>query len=337
MINDEMQVTLGVEFDEVPLPADRKGPTYDPYTECHSEYSFRPYWDEIVHVVQALLPGPLEVQSLRKQGKRMDFTKWHLSEDASLLGVDKATMQAKLGRRVKAAEQWDSHGVELVSRIFPLTPTSFAEITHYLTILRGTAISLHGASPTSLYGMHVHVVRLGKEQIHEVVRAPSRRAGSIATDIDIITDLDDFSEATLAENIATEDDFNWDNWAATAPPSDAPSEPEGVWEEDRISYGVTRRLIFAPGMTVAKLSKLQESSFDVERVRCWILFMTGLVKLAANIQAEKFGAEESYAGEGYPQAENLGGAALKELWEPMEFEELGQEFFKRQIKKFVGS
>lgn len=60
----------------------------------------------------------------------------------------------------------------------------------------------------------------------------------------------------MAESIATEDDFNWDNWAATAPPSDAPSEPEGVWEEDRISYGVTRRLIFAPGMTVAKLSKL---------------------------------------------------------------------------------
>lgn len=65
--------------------------------------------------------------------------------------------------------------------------------------------------------------------------------------------------------------------------------------------------------------------------------MTGLVKLAAHIQAEQVGGEESYAGEDYPEAENLGGAALKELWEPMEFEELGQEFFKKQTKNFAGS
>lgn len=63
--------------------------------------------------------------------------------------------------------------------------------------------------------------------------------------------------------------------------------------------------------------------------------MTGLVKLVAHM-AEQFGAEESYAGEGYPQAENLGGVALKGLWELMKFEELGREFFRKQIKKFAG-
>lgn len=52
--------------------------------------------------------------------------------------------------------------------------------------------------------------------------------------------------------------------------------------------------------------------------------------------AEQFGAEDSYAGEGYPQAENLGGAALKGLWELVKFEELGREFFRKQIKKFAG-
>ncbi|MCJ1262696.1 hypothetical protein MMC22_002566 [Lobaria immixta] len=445
MINDEMQVTFGVEFEcvlvfhesllqdhldsigdssaiikditeeqriklrtgglnyintrpkymgwaltsEVPFPPNRKAPTYDPYAECRSEYGFRPYSDEIVHVAQALLPGPPDVQSLRKQGKRMDFTKWHLSEDASLLGVDKATMRAKLGERVEAVEQWDSHGVELVSRILPLTPASFAEITHHLTILRGTATSLHGAFPTSFCGMHVHVglpvpstggplptfslptlqhlayILVMYEREISTLHAPSRRAGSIAADIDIITNLDDFSEATLAENLAADDDFDWDNWSATAPPSDAPSELDGVWEEDRISYSVTRRLIFAPDMTVAKLSKLMcgekkghivnftylaredgfprtvefrqhEGSLDPERVRWWILFVTGLVKLAAHM-AKRFGAEASYAGEGYPQAENLGGAALEELWELMEFEELGQEFFRRQIEEFAGN
>lgn len=439
MINDEMQVTFGVEFEcvlafhesllqdhigdtsaivkditdaqrvelrtgginymstrpkymgwaltsEVPFPSDRKAPRYDPYVECHHKYGFRPYSDEIVHVAQALLPGPPDVQSLRKHGKRMDFSKWHLSEDASLLGVDKETMRAKLGGRITDVEQWDSHGIELVSRILTPTPASFAEITENLTILHGTPSSLYGAFPTSLCGMHVHVglpvpttggplptfnlptlqhlayILVMYEQNISTLLAPSRRAGSMASEFDIVTNLDNFSEATLAENLANEEDFDWDNWSASNPLSDAPSEPEEMWEE-RISYAVSRRLIFTPDMTVAKLSKLMcgekkghivnftylaredgfprtvefrqhEGSLDPEGVRWWILFVTGLVKLAAHM-AEQFGAREDYAGDGYPEAENLRGANLEELWTLMEFEELGQEFFKRKMAEFI--
>lgn len=78
-------------------------------------------------------------------------------EDASPLGVNKETMRAKLGERITDVEHWDSNGIELVSRILPTTPASFAEITNHLTILRGTASSLHGAFSTSLCGLHVHI------------------------------------------------------------------------------------------------------------------------------------------------------------------------------------
>lgn len=372
---------------EVPFPADRMAPNYDPYVDCHRKFGFRPYSDEIAHVAQALLPGPPDVQSLRKQGKRMDFSKWHISEDASLLGVEKDCMRAKLGGRITDVEQWDSHGIELVSRVLSLTDDSFAEITDYLTILHGTTSTLHGAFPTSFCGLHVHVglpvptadeplstfdlptmqhlayILVMYEQKISCLHPPSRRIGSIAGDVDVVTNLDNFAEATLAENLAKEDDFDLDNWSASASISDASAETDEVWEEERISYAVTRRLIFAADMTMAKLSWLMcgtkkghivnftylaredgfprtvefrqhAGSLDPEGVRWWILFVTGLVKLAAHM-AKEFGAEEGYAGEGYPAAENMGGANLEELWGLMEFEEPGREFFKKRIEEFA--
>lgn len=372
---------------EIPYVSNQAPPKYDTYVDCHRKFGFRPYLDEIVHVAQALLPGPPDVQSLRNQGKRGEFSKWYLTEDASLLGVDKETLRAKLGERITDVNQWDSHGIELVSRILPLTPASFAEITNHLTLLRGTASSSHGAFPTPHCGLHVHVglpvpltggplrtfdlpilqhlayILVMYELNINALHAPSRRAGCAAADIDIVTNLDSFSEATLTEKLANEEDFDWDSWSASDPLSDSQAASEEVWEEERISYAVARRLIFAPGMTIAKLSKVMcgekkghivnftylarengaartvefrqhEGSLDPEGVRWWILFVTGLVKLAAHM-AEKFGAEEDYDGEGYPQAENLGGANLEELWALMEFEELGQKFFQRKIEEFV--
>ncbi|MCJ1462923.1 hypothetical protein MMC07_001527 [Pseudocyphellaria aurata] len=369
---------------EPSLPASQG---YDPHVECHRKFGIRPYSDEILHVAKRLLPLPTDVQCLRTQGKRMDFSKWHLSEDASLLGVDKDTMRAKLGGRIVDVESWDSHGIELISRILPPTPASFAEISNNLTILQGTSSSLHGAFTTSLCGFHVHVglpvpitdgplptfdlptlqhlayILVMYEAKISTLHAPSRRAGSMAAEIDIVTNLDIFSEATLAENLANEDEFDWDSWSASAPPSDASAESNEAWEEERVSYAVTRRLIFARDLTVAKLSNLMcgntkghivnftylaredgfprtvefrqhEGSLDPEAVRWWILFVTGLVKLAAHM-AKQFGAEEDYAGEGYPQAENLGRASLEELWTLMDFEQGGREFFRRKIKHFA--
>ena len=441
MINDEMQVTFGVEFEcvlafhqtllqkhldnigdpsdiiknitdaqrmelrtggldyirtrpkymgwaltsESPFPSDQIAPQHDPYTVCHREFGFRPYMDEIIHITQALLPGPPEVHSLRKKGKRMDFSKWHLSEDASLVGVDKKTMQAQLGDRIVDVEEWDSHGIELVSRVLPTTSASFDEIENHLKILRGTNTSLHGAFPTAFCGMHVHVglpvpikgplptfdlatlqhlayILVMYELAISTALAPCRRAGSMAAEFDIVTNLDNFSEATLAENLAKEDDFDWDNWSASTPLSDTASEPDQAFQEDLISYAVTRRLIFAPDMSVAKLSKLMcggrkghvvnftylaredgfprtvefrqhHGSLDSEGVRWWVLFVTGLVKLAAHMAA-KFGNDHGYAGDGYPHSSNSGNTQLEELWELMEFDEGGQEFFRAKAKEF---
>lgn len=140
-----------------PSSAGRPIPRIDPYVNAHREFGFRAYEDEISYVAQSLLPGPPDVQSIRKDGKRVDFSRWYISDDASLLGVDKSTLIENLGGRVKNIDNWDSHGVELVSRLLPATSTSFEEIGQHLEPLRGTASSRHGSMITPHCALHVHV------------------------------------------------------------------------------------------------------------------------------------------------------------------------------------
>lgn len=260
-----------------PPSAGRPIPRIDPYMDAHREFGFRAYADEISYVAQSLLPGPPDVQSIRKDGKRVDFSNWHVSDDASLVGVDKPTLIENLGGRVTDIDNWDSHGVELVSRPLPATSTSFEEIQQYLEPLRETASSPYGSMITPHCALHVHVgfadpapgqsrTTFGLPTLQHLayilvmyeaqisrMHPPHRRAGSDAAMKDCITNLDEFDEASLNASFKA---FDWDHTEANGEPEadnnlEAPPPPDIP-----ISYSLSRRLIFTSEMTTAKLVKL---------------------------------------------------------------------------------
>lgn len=250
-------------------------PRIDPYVDAHREFGFRAYADEISHVAQSLLPGSPDVQSIRKDGKRVDFSKWYISDDPSLLGVDKPTLIEKLGSRATDIDNWDSHGVELVSRPLPATSTSFEEIKLHLEPLRGTTTSRHVSMVTPHCALHVHVgfadptlgqprttfglptlqhlayiLVMYEAQISQM-HPPSRRAGSDAARKDCITNLDVFDEASLNASYQV---FDGD-YTATNDELMESNNLEASFETP-ISYDLSRRLIFTSEMTTAKLVKL---------------------------------------------------------------------------------
>lgn len=259
-----------------PPSAGRPIPRIDPYMDAHMEFGFRAYADEISYVAQSLLPGPPDVQSIRKDGKRVYFSNWHVSDDASLVGVDKPTLIEKLGGRVTDIDNWDSHGVELVSRPLPATSTSFEEIQQYLERLRGTASSRYGSMITPHCALHVHVgfadpapgqsrTTFGLPTLQHLayilvmyeaqisrMHPPHRRAGSDAAMKDCITNLDEFDEASLNASFKA---FDWDHTEANGEP-EADTNLEAPPPDIPISYGLSRRLIFTSEMTTAKLVKL---------------------------------------------------------------------------------
>lgn len=258
-----------------PPSAGRLAPQIDPYVEAHKEFGFRAYADEISYVAQALLPGPPDVQSIRKDGKRVDFSRWYISDDPSLLGVDKPTMISSFGSRVPDVDKWDSHGVELVSRPLPATSESFDEIKQHLEPLKGTASSQYSAMITSHCALHVHVgfpdpapgqprttfglsllqhlaylLVMYEDQISRM-HPPSRRAGSEAAMKDCITNLDEFAEASVN---ASYQNIDGEYFEAHGKLGDYIELEESI--ATPISYEISRRLIFAGDMTTAKLVKL---------------------------------------------------------------------------------
>lgn len=74
----------------------------------------------------------------------------------------------------------------------------------------------------------------------------------VPADIDFVTKLENYIEVTLAEGLANKAGFNWENWSALTSLFDGLSKPD----EEPSSHVMSRRLIFAPEMTVARLSKL---------------------------------------------------------------------------------
>ncbi|MCJ1342003.1 hypothetical protein MMC31_000183 [Peltigera leucophlebia] len=258
-----------------PPSAGRPTPQIDPYVEAHKEFGFRAYADEISYVAQTLLPGPPDVQSIRKDGKRVEFSRWYISDDRSLLGVDKPTIIANFGSRILHVDKWDTHGVELVSRPLSATSESFDEIKQHLEPLRGTASSRHGAMITSHCALHVHVgfpdpapgkprntfglsmlqhlaylLVMYEAQISRM-HPSSRRAGSDAAMKDCITNLDEFAEASVE---ASYKDVDGDCFEANGELKQYNELEEPIVTP--ISYEISRRLIFTSDMTTAKLVKL---------------------------------------------------------------------------------
>lgn len=260
-----------------------------PTGERLDKFGCRPYVDEILHVALPLLPPNTDFHSLLYSGKRDTFSRWHVCEDTSIMGVSQKTLLANFGDRIDEIGTWDSHGLELVSRILEPSPAAFEEIATYLTSLRGNAASLHGALATDHCGMHVHVglpppnAKLGEvlpsfdlptiqhlsyllvmyESEISSLHPASRREGGILSGTDVATNLDEFYAD--AETRMTYDDDDWDleshgsqdDEAAPSLLTPPPTPPEDCEEPYYgLSFSRAREMIFAPDMTMAKLVRM---------------------------------------------------------------------------------
>lgn len=126
------------------------------FERARQEFGYRPYGDEILQLAQGILGPTVDVHRGRR--KRQDFNRWHLTVDTSLVGATKEELQSNLGDRIAdSVDNWDSSGVELVSRILPPTEESFDEISQYLDLLKGNSQSGHGAFTDEYCALHVHV------------------------------------------------------------------------------------------------------------------------------------------------------------------------------------
>lgn len=249
------------------------------------KFQCRPYADEILQLVLPLLPPGTDVQSIVYQGKRETFSQWHICEDTSIMGADKKTLLANLGDRIDEAESWDSHGIEMVSRVLEPSPAAFEEIGNYLTALRGNSASRHGALITDHCGMHVHIglppppnakdgdalpsfdlptiqhlsyLLVMYEQEFSSLHPTSRHESDMGYGADIVSNLDDFY-ADMESRIVCDDD-PWDEeldgpWdeasqAARCLPT-PPTQPEFTYYG--LSFSRVREMIFAPDMTMTNL------------------------------------------------------------------------------------
>ena len=278
----------------VPLLASGERSGADLIEERRAKFGYRPYADEILHVAKPIFPQGTDTQSLIYQGKRSDFTQWHISEDTSIMGASKADLLARLGDRIKNPIEWDSHSLELVSRILSPTPDAFSEITTYLDSLHGTASSRHGAFVTNHCGMHVHIglpsptdaapgsdlptfdlptlqhlayILIMYEDEISNLHHPSRREGSAASQTDIASNREIIYDEMAAAAMPPLDDDN-DDWIAEflanpdaemPPPCDGDNNDhedgaEQVDESIRLDF--VRIRIFDPDMTITKLSRL---------------------------------------------------------------------------------
>ena len=183
-------------------------------------------------------------------------------------------------------EDWDTHGVELVSCVLPCFPSSFDEINTHLSCLRGGPESKHMAFMADHCGLHVHIglppskgltprmppptitlptlehlayllviYEKAISQLHPSYRQKDRAASMV----DFQTSLDNFiDELTCDLNIDFDLnlDDKWDSgWeisltTATSPPP--PTSPD----THPISFAKTRAKIFSKNMTLEKLATL---------------------------------------------------------------------------------
>ena len=146
--------------------------SFQEHFEIHlSKYGYRAYGGEILHVAQALLPKEVEIHdSFHSEKPYTDFSRWHLTHDRSLVGVDKNDLMQRLNEFFKAkapsdfdnmlkqpsmTNDWDTHPLELVSRVLPYNSASITELHQHLTALQEGP--MHFAFPTRHCGLHVHI------------------------------------------------------------------------------------------------------------------------------------------------------------------------------------
>ena len=153
-------------------PPERDNIRFQEHTNKHlKEYGYRGYGGEILDIARTVLPEGVEVHdSFNSEDKHTDFSHWHLTHERGLVGADREGLVHRIDKVGKTkssgdmtnileqptmTEDWDTHPLELVSRILPYNSTSIDEVHHHLTALqRGL---MHFAFATKHCGLHVHV------------------------------------------------------------------------------------------------------------------------------------------------------------------------------------
>ncbi|KAL2037146.1 hypothetical protein N7G274_010142 [Stereocaulon virgatum] len=280
--------------------------TYEPGTDMQEilysqfkEFGYRGYGGEPLYIAKTILPDGVAIHD-SFETKFTDFEKWHITQDRTLVGVSKADLakQSDLANRTITTEElenWDTHGIELVSRVLPYTPSSFDEITTHLSLLRGTSDSKHLAFPTTHCGFHVHIglpppvdlepgtapptftlptlqhlayLLVIYEKAISKLHPEHRREGSTAALVDLQTNLDSFIEEPSYDDVDDDIDLDgkWDgDWDSSLPPSPLATLPTTTTtittnEEPLISLRTARAKIFAPNQTIASLAKLMSGT-----------------------------------------------------------------------------
>lgn len=242
----------------------------DEFDRQRSEHGYRAYGGEVLHVAKALLPEGVRIHDTFGPGIYNDFQHWHVCVDTTVTGVEKETLASKLGERSSNVNDWDSHGVELVTRVLPYEPASSHEIDQHLALLKGTETSKHVAFPTLYCGLHVHVglptppdhpkdtplptfdlttlkhlayLTIIFERFISTLHPKSRRRDNS----DIITNTDSFEQ----EPIDPFADWNWEENGI--PPGFYDQNPEEDDNNDHLDFTYVRSKIFTPDMTLDKL------------------------------------------------------------------------------------
>ena len=153
-------------------PPERDNIRFQEHSDKHlKQYDYRGYGGEILHIAQTILPEEVALHdSFNSEDKHSDFSHWHLTHERGLVGVDKEELAQQMDLVAKTkpsgdintvlqqptnTEEWDTHPLELVSRVLPYNTTSIDEVHNHLTALqRGQT---HFAFATKHCGLHVHV------------------------------------------------------------------------------------------------------------------------------------------------------------------------------------
>ncbi|KAF6231442.1 hypothetical protein HO173_010403 [Letharia columbiana] len=271
-------------------PPERDNVSFQDQMDIHLEtYGYRAYGGEVLHVAQTLfLPDEVEVHdSFNGANKYTDFSHWHVTHERGLVGLDKRDLMQRLERLSKAGapgdlrkmlkqpsmtKDWDTHPLELVSRVLPYDSASIAEVHRHLKALQeGLA---HFAFATKHCGLHVHVglpvptnhlagtppptftlptlqhlayIQVMYQAKISELHPTSRGDG---TNIDLKSNLDNFYEEPEPLTDA--------EYTAMDARIDAGEDPDVVFAEQppTFSFKKAREKIFAKDMTIEKLSEL---------------------------------------------------------------------------------
>jgi len=79
------------------------GSSSSPAAKSSADGTVRTYGDEPLHLANGVLPAQLAYVH-RVPDKARDFARWHLTNDSSLIGVDKQTLRRKLGDRIPGVD-----------------------------------------------------------------------------------------------------------------------------------------------------------------------------------------------------------------------------------------